>query len=166
MTSGPDHYREAQELLVGQVRAERGSAEEMSVLAEAQVHALLALAAATALGTDGLPARDWDAWRQAVATHPPSVAELGLTWCEPRRHGIDHPHAPLGPGQECSCTCHELTEGQRTLPGHPVRHGAGYECCCGAAWRCQPAAPRSRTRTTSPSPATSTRVRSAMTRAA
>jgi hypothetical protein len=60
MASGPEHYREAERLL--------GVAEEPEVirLAEAQVHATLALAAATALpaaqryvGTAGGDDREW-----------------------------------------------------------------------------------------------------------
>jgi len=37
-------------------------------------------------------------------------------------------------GEPCQCRCHEPGEenGRRTLPGHPVKSGAGYDCCCGA----------------------------------
>lgn len=45
---GPGHYRTAEALLVGQRSAMRGTVEDQSILAEAQVHATLALAAATA----------------------------------------------------------------------------------------------------------------------
>lgn len=44
--NGPEHYRTAENLLSGQRSAPRGTAEDRSVLAEAQVHATLALAAA------------------------------------------------------------------------------------------------------------------------
>jgi hypothetical protein len=46
--TGPDHYREAQKLLTIGLTIKNWDAKR--VLAEAQVHATLALAAATALG--------------------------------------------------------------------------------------------------------------------
>lgn len=52
MATGPEHYREAEKLLgyAAQILAEDwGCREEMSFLAEAQVRATLALAAAAAL---------------------------------------------------------------------------------------------------------------------
>ncbi|MFI9340017.1 hypothetical protein ACIG0D_01875 [Streptomyces sp. NPDC052773] len=72
MPTGPEHYREAERLLkgcqnsCGALVIEDGTAE---VLAAAQVHATLALAAATAMGApvdgegdSGLPPRDAKAW--------------------------------------------------------------------------------------------------------
>ena len=62
--SGPDHYREAERLLDGPNfdaydDMETWRQDRADSLAEAQVHATLALAAATAL-TDGM------AWAEAV----------------------------------------------------------------------------------------------------
>jgi hypothetical protein len=49
--TGREHYQKAEALLDVSQRAERGSGQEVGLLAEAQVHATLALAAATSLGT-------------------------------------------------------------------------------------------------------------------
>jgi hypothetical protein len=57
--TGPEHYLEAQRLL--NVVA-GGAADWEPMAAAAQVHATLALAAATAL-----PAGDYEAWRSAAA---------------------------------------------------------------------------------------------------
>lgn len=69
MASGPDHYRRAEELVA---LASGGLAVDLhtAVVAEAQVHATLALAAATA---HGLPAADWpDALEAKVVEDEPS----------------------------------------------------------------------------------------------
>lgn len=47
MASGPDHYKAAEALLAEAAIAAPGSDEEMALLATAQVHATLALTAAT-----------------------------------------------------------------------------------------------------------------------
>lgn len=69
--TGPEHYDEAQRLLVESDSCEyacphSGCRHEMRLIARAQAHATLALAAATALnfvaGTPGLPEPDFDAW--------------------------------------------------------------------------------------------------------
>jgi hypothetical protein len=55
--TGPDHYRLAEELLIDARRAqEENDAARARRLAIAQVHATLALAAATAIGED----RGWN----------------------------------------------------------------------------------------------------------
>lgn len=66
--TGPEHYREAERLIeeanhVGHQDPERGN----GILAAAQVHATLALAAATATGLADHPSDDWDEWRPAVS---------------------------------------------------------------------------------------------------
>ena len=67
--TGPEHYLEAEKALAGTTHLERGAAADMSLLAEAQVHATLALAAATALrGAEGLPTEDRHAWSDAAST--------------------------------------------------------------------------------------------------
>jgi hypothetical protein len=58
--SGPEHYQQAEELLnflEGKDRETYPGQE--SIIAEAQVHAILALAAATALGTRSAEERQW-----------------------------------------------------------------------------------------------------------
>ncbi len=64
--TGPEHYLAAEDLLEPMAGRDRGTfPEEDRVVAEAQVHAVLALAAATALASDGLDLR---AWREAAGT--------------------------------------------------------------------------------------------------
>jgi hypothetical protein len=58
--TGPEHYRMAQELLGDSRRV----SEQVATIA--QVHATLALAAATALSSD-LPDAEARAWREAAA---------------------------------------------------------------------------------------------------
>jgi hypothetical protein len=68
VSTGPEHYREA-ERLVGVGFAEDGTRDVYALYA-AQVHATLALAAATALGLsarDGMRAGDADAWEDACS---------------------------------------------------------------------------------------------------
>ena len=79
MATGPEHYREAERLAQlaegwldadygwkGQLRSEERLARRNSDLAAAHVHALLSLAAATALGNEGegrtQPSKDRAAW--------------------------------------------------------------------------------------------------------
>lgn len=71
--TGPEHYREA-ELLAKQANhwtyGDGGNpAVGAALAAEAQVHATLALAAATAIAATGdMPIRDGDAWYAAAGT--------------------------------------------------------------------------------------------------
>lgn len=81
--TGPEHYREAQDLLRlatidrNQLFAE-SNLEPAEALAAAQVHATLALTAATALGTwlshahDDGPSRDTSDWYAAVGPDSPA----------------------------------------------------------------------------------------------
>ena len=66
--TGPEHYREAEKLLNFSEEKVRGSEVEMSLFAEAQVHATLALAAATAVALRGGTrlTREGIAWREAA----------------------------------------------------------------------------------------------------
>ena len=73
--TGPDHYREA-ERLIGEAHENQfnqGSGDPVTpeLLSEAQVHATLAAAAATALGREGgdgtQPSKDRAAWFDAAA---------------------------------------------------------------------------------------------------
>jgi len=71
--TGPEHYRAAEELLAeikdGDPDASHTAAALL--LGMAQVHATLALAAATALGSPDQPTWDWEAWCAAAATPRP-----------------------------------------------------------------------------------------------
>ena len=67
--TGPQHYREAEKLLAYAEDHDRGSVNEVGLFAEAQVHAILALAAATALsaGTSYRAVQaDMTEWRHAA----------------------------------------------------------------------------------------------------
>jgi hypothetical protein len=79
--TGPEHYREAERLLAESQTIHRpndeGHCEADRTIAEAQVHATLALAAATALNdnaTDagGLPLEDFTAWAEAASEWKPN----------------------------------------------------------------------------------------------
>lgn len=69
MSSGPEHYQEA-ERLMDDARAAHADRDEQSAgyyLAEAQVHATLALAAAYAIPNAGqMPTLDCEAWEDAA----------------------------------------------------------------------------------------------------
>lgn len=66
--TGPEHYREA-ERIIKEADGSQGMEVLMASRALAQVHATLALAAATALrGINApLPEKDWDAWYSAAS---------------------------------------------------------------------------------------------------
>lgn len=63
--TGPEHYRKAEKLL-------RDYKGDTNVLRTAQVHATLALAAATAAGSrpDGMYVEDFTAWDEAAGVSP------------------------------------------------------------------------------------------------
>ncbi len=64
--TGSEHYAAAEELLVdARLTQDEDAADRGLRLAIAQIHATLALAAATALGSDSLDLR---AWREAAGT--------------------------------------------------------------------------------------------------
>lgn len=75
--TGPEHYKRAEGLLDQLRRAHASVGTTVNVdkaavlLAEAQVHATLALAAASALNDNepGLPVDDFNEWREAVGTN-------------------------------------------------------------------------------------------------
>ncbi len=61
--TGPDHYREAERILAEEISIDPSGAEVHRAfavaVAAAQVHATLALAAATVLGTSAAEVRAW-----------------------------------------------------------------------------------------------------------
>lgn len=80
--TGPEHYREAERLADRAHYFTYGDGADpktgAALAAEAQVHATLALAAATALGAQGfhgMHTRDAHAWRQVAATTPPTPVD-------------------------------------------------------------------------------------------
>lgn len=73
--TGPEHYREAERLLAD---ARHDGPDGVAYLrpeniAAAQVHATLALAAATAMNDaqEGLPVSEWNDWRATVGREVP-----------------------------------------------------------------------------------------------
>ena len=67
--TGPEHYKTAEDL-IGGIEDHGGDFTpegRADVIALAQVHATLALAAATATGSEDHPRSDWDEW-QALAS--------------------------------------------------------------------------------------------------
>src|SRR5262249_14175686 len=67
--TGPEHYREA-EAILAEVHGNESTDQIMAVTSLAQVHATLALAAATALNnaSGGLLRSDWNAWNDVAGT--------------------------------------------------------------------------------------------------
>ncbi len=75
--TGPENYRLAEQLVAEAADAsEHGDTTTATLaLTAAQVHATLALAAATALngaGDDDMPSEDWHAWHRAAGVQKPS----------------------------------------------------------------------------------------------
>ena len=67
--TGPEHYREAEHLL-GARRSGESAEDAASRLAEAQIHATLAIAAATA--------GDSPAWQRTIGEPPPDGEDPSL----------------------------------------------------------------------------------------
>lgn len=66
--NGPSHYREAERLLADVSNVTAGDVQEAGLLAEAQVHAILALTAATVANTrrNGLFDVDAEPWAEVL----------------------------------------------------------------------------------------------------
>jgi hypothetical protein len=84
--TGAEHYREARELLNGPCGygcPHAGCDHDVARIAEAQVHATLALAAATALRdpNTGLPGPDLAEWESAAGAPPAAADDDGV--CRP-----------------------------------------------------------------------------------
>jgi hypothetical protein len=81
MATGPEHYRRAEELLLHAYEAEPRCPEESSALAAAQVHATLALAAATALNDfeGGMSSAELSEWHEACAKGTATAGPVGGT---------------------------------------------------------------------------------------
>jgi hypothetical protein len=88
MMTGPEHYTSAEQHLDWAEESDAGSKPEKFNLAAAQVHATLALAAATAISRLGaelsMPLEDRKAWLAAARTEPPEpdphTIPLALQW--------------------------------------------------------------------------------------
>jgi hypothetical protein len=84
MATGPEHYREAERLAVMAHRFTYGDGADpvvgAALAAEAQVHATLALAAATALNDndptgDGMPRADYREWMRTAGIAQPKGSD-------------------------------------------------------------------------------------------
>jgi hypothetical protein len=89
--SGVDHYKEAERLLKGG-RTGETAPEAATRIAEAQAHATLAMAAATALAryADADGRRAWNTAPTEPA--PPSRYEIQQQWEEGRRRAEEEQH--------------------------------------------------------------------------
>ena len=84
--NGPEHYRAAEQLLanIQSALASDGSDADLGIpewSAIAQVHATLALAAATALSDapqGGMGGNDWTAWHDTVSIDATTVTEATI----------------------------------------------------------------------------------------
>ena len=77
--TGPEHYREAERLLELASDKEIYEHERLALLAAAEVHGALAVAAATALGSHetGMCHADYGLWHDTVSSCPPWAEEQG-----------------------------------------------------------------------------------------
>jgi len=67
--TGPEHYREAERILrEGTIVDRHGTTrlDQQELTAIAQVHATLALTAATLVSGEAIPPRDWREWEPAI----------------------------------------------------------------------------------------------------
>lgn len=72
--TGPEHYREAERLIAVDDLHDPPTSGNIAL---AQVHATLALAAATALNDSGeMPLEDLHAWKDAASAEPAEDGEL------------------------------------------------------------------------------------------
>lgn len=76
--TGPEHYRAAEKCLSG---VDDDSGMSLALLAEAQTHATLALAAATALNDfeGGMGSADLSEWHEACAKRTATAGQVGGT---------------------------------------------------------------------------------------
>jgi hypothetical protein len=98
--TGPDHYAEAERLLAVADRHTRGVTydEEWTLtLTAAQVHATLALAAATAVGTTGPDGR---AWADVAATRPSASKPEAPNSSPPGSDPVPRRPPPLFPPED------------------------------------------------------------------
>jgi hypothetical protein len=83
--TGPEHYRMAERLLESTAASKSSSADSVHVLAEAQVHATLALAAATGVAWPSLA--EGAAWQEADGTARHSTEHEDWYWFQRDRDG-------------------------------------------------------------------------------
>jgi hypothetical protein len=100
MATGPEHFAEAESLLEQadewlngeDAPDELAHARRGEDLTAAQVHATLALAAATALSENGaMPGADFDAWAKVASADPAQRLRLSVWWLD---DGHENPGAP------------------------------------------------------------------------
>ncbi|MFI6510050.1 hypothetical protein ACIBCT_20795 [Streptosporangium sp. NPDC050855] len=122
--NGPDHYREAERLLTEAEDAPQGASVGLYFLGAAQVHATLALAAATAVCSpamfrDAPPDQDLIAWQEVAggAPEPEPSSEPGQVEPEPAGVRVDQMsvnalicHPELNGGQEVRITGISVSE--------------------------------------------------------
>ena len=102
--TGPEHYREAERLIRETTTEHEDDAllhiHAEVILTRAQVHATLALAAATATGSSDLPAADWDQWYHTASAMPGILAaRRAADQAEQAEYLADR----LIPADECTC---------------------------------------------------------------
>lgn len=107
MATGPEHYLCAEEFLDRAVHMVTGGDMERYCLAAAQVHATLALAAATAINDPdgGQPTADADDWHHTVGVQrnePTTPASLPP---DVEGHPIRGPHTLQQLGEPCRPEC-------------------------------------------------------------
>ncbi len=98
--TGPEHYTEAERLVALADRHSSGATygqEWMLTLTAAQVHATLALAAATAVGTAG---PDGSAWAAVAATRPSAAKPEAPSASRPDPSALPRRPPPLFPPSE------------------------------------------------------------------
>ncbi len=103
--TGPEHYRRAERLMDSITRRGQGQGPVVEgghpeVIAAAQVHATLALAAATALGTAGPDSRDWADVAGPGQDRRPTRPALAALLEDPQALTRAHPRKPADPGTE------------------------------------------------------------------
>jgi hypothetical protein len=75
MATGPEHYKEAEAIMLAVVGEVIAAPQMMYLVATAQVHATLALAAAAGIGAqaDGPHCKDSEAWEAVASVTAPKV---------------------------------------------------------------------------------------------
>ena len=86
--TGPQHYRMAEELIANAANLDFPSDEYAQTLAESQVHATLALAAAAGVGRPSLA--EGEAWQEVAGTARESMEQTSWYWFQRDLHWRTH----------------------------------------------------------------------------